>query len=186
MSDKPQTRVLTPVARLSFPCLFQKSAPMQGQTEGKYQCELIFEPGADLSAMKDAANNAAKVKWAGKPPQGVRSPFRDNSERNNPDNYPPGGVFLSCRSKDKPGVIVGPNKEECIDPSEVYGGCYVRVSISAFGYDVSGNSGVSFGLNNVWKVKEGEPFGPRRSAAQDFGGASSGVDAEAFGENPLL
>ena len=38
----------------------------------------------------------------------------------------------------------------------------------AFTYDTKGNKGVSFGLNNVQKVKDDEPLGNFSRAEDDF------------------
>lgn len=178
--QEPNTkRVITPVARLSYPYLFQKSEGMNGG-EGKYQCELIFAPDADLSELRRAANEAAKGKWGDKVPKNLRTPFRKGDEdREDKDGYE-GAIFIGARSKDKPGVVVGRERLQA-EESDVYGGCYVKASVTAFAYDQAGNKGVSFALNNVWKIRDGEPFGSRRNADEEFGDAD--VDEDAFGED---
>lgn len=173
-----EKRVITPVARLSYPYLFRRAEAMGGG-EGKYQCELIFEKGADLSELKAAANQAARDKWGDKVPKNIKSPFRDgDTDRTDKDGYA-GNTFIGARSKDKPGVVVGSYRKPPEDESEIYGGCYVKASVTAFAYDQSGNKGVSFALNNVWKLREGEPFGSYRSAEDEFSCAE--VDEDVFG-----
>jgi hypothetical protein len=180
MSEKNDCRVITPIARLSYPYLFVPSKGMDGGGE-KYQCELIFSPEVDLSELRKAANLAAKNKWGDKIPKGIRSPFRNGDEdREDKDGYA-GCIFIGARSKTRPGVIVGRDRVPCTDESEVYGGCYVKASITAFAYDTSGNKGVSFALNNVWKIRDGEPFGNKRNAETDF--ATAEVDEDAFGDS---
>jgi len=178
MSDDPK-RVKTPLARLSFPHLF-KRARMDENQEAKFSCNLIFEDGTDLSALKRAAMQAIRDKWGDKPPKKLRTPFRDGNDMNY-DGYED-ATFISCRSSTKPGVIVGRDREVCTDESEIYGGCYVVASVTAFAYDTSGNKGVSFALNNVWKVRDGEAFGNARVAAEDDF-ADHEVDEDAFGED---
>ena len=46
------------------------------------------------------------------------------------------------------------------------------VSVTFFGYDVSGNRGVACGLNNIMKFKDGERLGGRSSAESDFADVS--------------
>jgi hypothetical protein len=58
--------------------------------------------------------------------------------------------------------------QEIIDSTEVYSGCYAKVSINAFPYSVSGNKGVSFGLNHVQKLRDGDFLGGRSKAEDDF------------------
>lgn len=178
MSDKTTLRVVTPVARLSYPYLFRPSQPQDGQGEAKYQCELIFEAGTDLSQLQEAAAAAAKAKWGDKIPAKLRSPFRDGEDRDGKAGYDPGTVFISARSKDQPGVVKGRDRVPC-NESEIYGGCYVRASVTAFAYEHAGNKGVSFALNNVWMIREGEPFGSRVAADEEFAGVD--MDADAFG-----
>lgn len=177
-------RVITPKARLSYPALFKPAKAMADGGEEKFQCELIFPAGTDLSELKKAANEAARAKWGNKIPAKLRSPFRSGDEdRVGKDGYE-GAIFISCRSKDKPGVVIGPNREPCMKESDVYGGCYVRVSVTAFAYDTGGNKGVAFALNNVWKIADGEPFANRKSAEEEF--ADVETDAESFGEESLV
>lgn len=177
-TEETTKRVITPEARLSYPYLFEKSEGMNG-AEGKYQCELIFEPGADLSELRAAANAAAKDKWGDNIPKNLRSPFRKgDDDREDKDGYE-GRVFIGARSKDRPGIVVGRDRHACTDPSEIYGGCWVKASVTAFAYDTSGNKGVSFALNNVWKLRDGEPFGSRRNASEEFG--EEEIDEDAFG-----
>lgn len=176
MSEK---RVIIPMCRLSFPALFRPAKPMADGGDEKYQCELIFDEGQDLTELRAAATQAIRDKWGDKTPKNLRTPFRKGTDRDS-EGYPDDCTFISARSTDKPGIVVGPNREPCMDQSEVYGGCYVRVSVTAFAYDAKGNKGVSFALNNVWKIKDGEPFGNRRNAEEEF--SEVDVDAESFGE----
>jgi hypothetical protein len=55
-----------------------------------------------------------------------------------------------------------------LDSSEVYSGCYARVSINAFAYNTNGNRGISFGLNHVQKTRDGDFLGGRTRAEDDF------------------
>jgi hypothetical protein len=176
--ERNACRVITPEARLSYPHLFRPQEGLDGGKD-KYGCELIFAPGTDLSALKAAANLAAKKKWGDKVPKKLRTPFRIGDEdRDGKDGYQ-GATFIGARSADKPGIVIGQNRDICTDESQIYGGCYVRASVTAFAYETKGNAGVSFALNNVWKLRDGEPFGNRVPADQDF--ADCDADAEAFG-----
>jgi len=159
-------RVVTPVGRLSYAHVFEPYAFNETDTP-KYSCELIFDEGTDLKALKAAANVAAEEFFGkGKIPKNLRTPFRDGSDREQ-EAYE-GKTFIGARSKDQPGIVIGPNRDECVDRNEVYSGCRARLSVTAFGYDHMGNKGVTFALNHVWKVEDDEPFGDRVSAADEF------------------
>lgn len=193
MADIARVKLLTPKARLSYPTLFRARAQQEGQEE-KFSCALIFDAEAqktpEFAAMKAAAGAAAKAKWGDKIPSNMRNPFRDGAEKDS-EGYGPGTIFINVSSKQKPGVVrkTGPRPEDIesiFDENDVYAGMYVVVSVSPYAYDAKGNKGVSFGLNNVLKVGEGDPLGGRSSAANDFagiaappvtgGGASSAAD----------
>jgi len=184
MSPKTATevskRVITPLARLSYPYLFEPAQAMQAGGQEKYQCELIFSPDADLSELRAAIEQAKHDKWGDKPPAKLRSPFRDgDTDREGKMGYD-GCTFIGARSNQQPGVVIGRYKDPVVNQSDVYGGCWVKASVTAFAYDTNGNKGLSFGLNNVWKIRDGDPFGSRRSAEDDF--SSEELDPAAFGE----
>ena len=52
--------------------------------------------------------------------------------------------------------------------SEVYSGVYGRASISCYAFNSNGNRGIACGLNNLQKLRDGEPLGGRASAESDF------------------
>lgn len=55
-----------------------------------------------------------------------------------------------------------------MDKGEVYSGCYARVSLNLYAFNVDGNKGIAAGLNNVQKLGEGEPLSGRSRAEDDF------------------
>jgi hypothetical protein len=61
-----------------------------------------------------------------------------------------------------------------VDEDEIYSGVWAIISVTFYGYDVSGNRGIACGLNNVMKFKDGERLGGRSSADNDF----ADIDAE--------
>ena len=180
--SKPQKdprRVITPKARLNFATLFTPRAGMDGG-EPVYSYVLVFEAGTDLTAMKNAAWNAAYEKWGDKAKtMTLRNPFRPNSDREGQSGFPPGGVFISCRSKAKPQVVDGA-KRPITSPDEIYSGCYVRAAVQAFAYDQKGNKGVSFAAGPLQKWEDGERLDNRITADQAFE-PLPGAEAGPFG-----
>ena len=67
----------------------------------------------------------------------------------------------------KPGIIDAA-KKAITDEDEFYSGCYGRASLNFFPYNASGNKGVAAGLNNLQKIKDGDPLSGRQSAEADF------------------
>ena len=159
--------VMTPEFRVSFPAVFKpKRQKGDATSEPKYGLTMLFPKGADLSKLKAAAQEAVKEKWGDKPPKNLRSPFRDQGEKEY-EGYVEGAVFVSASSKQKPG-LVDRQRQDIIDETEFYPGCYARATIRAFAYDNNGNKGVAFGLNNVQKLRDGDPLGGRTRAQDDF------------------
>ena len=93
--------------------------------------------------------------------------MRDGDLERPDDEAYKGHWFINANAKNKPG-IVDANREEIIDHSEVYSGVYGRASINFYAFNVQGNRGIACGLNNLQKIRDGEPLGGQLSAADDF------------------
>ena len=157
--------VLTPKFRASFANVFRPGKAMEEGKAPKYSLTMLFEKGADLSKLKAAAAQAAKDKWGDKPPKQMRSPFRDQGEKEFA-GYVEGAVFINATSDKKPG-LVDAKVQDIIDESDFYSGCYARATVRAFAYSKAGNNGVAFGLQNVQKLADGEPLGGGGAKASD-------------------
>jgi hypothetical protein len=172
--------VLTPKFRVSFPNVFRPGKSMQVGAEPKYSITMLFEKGADLTPLKQAAHNAVVEKWGTdqtKWPKNLRNPFRDQGEKEFP-GYEAGAIFISASSKQKPG-LVDAKVQDIIEEHQFYPGCYARATVRAFAYDQAGNRGVSFGLQNIQKLADGEPLGGRTNPSQDFEAVSDGAASTA-------
>ena len=64
--------------------------------------------------------------------------------------------------------IVDNNVQPILDRSEVYSGCYGRVSLNFYAFNSNGNKEIACGLGNIQKLRDGEPLGGRSSACDDF------------------
>lgn len=164
------SNIITPEFRVSFPQILE---PRLNDLNGKMEYSLValFPKGADLSALKAAAAAAAKEKWGDKLPANMRSPFRDQAEKEKDGKLPAGmeagAIFMSLKANQRPG-LVDAKVQPIIDASDFYAGCWARAQVRAFAYDNKGNRGVSFGLQNVQKMREGEPLGSRVRAEDAF------------------
>lgn len=169
-TEKPKN--ITPIGRASYPNIFEPRA-MDEKSDPNYSITLIFDKDADLSAMKAAANQAVKDKWGDKQPKKLESPFRDGNEKEG-EEYKD-RIFVNFKAKaTRPPGVVGPNGKK-LDPKsgEFYPGCYARVSFSCYAWEYMGKCGVSFGLNNVQKTGDGEPFDGRRDPEDEFEAVAS-------------
>jgi hypothetical protein len=167
-------KAITPKARLSYPALFEPKIPPQ-QTEPVYSCTLVFEDGTNLAELEKLADSVGQEKWGDKYASlkktgKIRSPFRTDGEEK---GYPEGSIFINIKSKQAPGIVsIYPGEDgkpqKITDPAQVYAGCYVRASVRAFAYDTQGNKGVSFALNNIQKMADGERLDGRSRAEDEF------------------
>ena len=55
-----------------------------------------------------------------------------------------------------------------MDRSEVYSGCYGRASITFYAFNSNGNRGIAVGLNNLQKIRNGEPLDGHTRAEDDL------------------
>lgn len=190
MSDKSiPTQCITPEFRVSYPAVFQaKLNKLSGKTQ--YSLVALFKKGEDLSKLEAAAKAACKKKWGDDPkkwPKKLRSPFRDQAERERegedgekfmPDGYEKGAKFLTLTTTQQPG-IVDQKRQPILDAEKFYAGCWARASVNAGAYDTAGNQGVAFYLNNLQLVRDDDPFSGRRKAEEEFAAIEVADSADA-------
>lgn len=176
------SNIMSPKFRISYPSVFKKKLNPLSKKE-EYSCMALFPKGADLSRLIAAAKEKTVETWGVDPkkwPKNLRSPFRKHEEKiiENDDGskvYPQGmeagGIFLTFKSAEKPGVVQADGKTDCLE-SDIYAGCYCRATLSVYAYghkgNTGGNCGISFGLQNIQKWEEGDPLGSRTKAQDDF------------------
>lgn len=156
---------VSPVGRVSYPHVFEAN---EFQGKRNFSITLIFDSADELKDMKALANEVAKAKWPKGLPSNFRSPFRDGDEKNQPEYEGKTYITFKC-NEDRPPQVVGPDKQPIVKGSgKFYPGCFARVSFSCYAYDTAGNRGVSFGLNNVQKVRDGDRLDSGSTADSDF------------------
>ena len=77
------------------------------------------------------------------------------------------GNGKNANANSAPG-IVDADCNPIMTRSEVYSGVYGRASISFYAFNSSGNKSIACGLNNLQKIRDGEPLGGKASAESDF------------------
>lgn len=97
----------------------------------------------------------------------IKTPLRDGDAERPDDEEYKNCYFINANSSTVPG-IVDANRNTIIDSSEVYSGVYGRASISFYAFNSNGNKGISRGLNNLQKIRDGEPLGGRSREEDDF------------------
>lgn len=142
------SKVVTETVRLSYAHIWEP-ASINGGDE-KYSVSLII-PKSDtktIKAIQDAVEQAkqdGKAKFGGKIPANLKLPLRDGDIERPDDEAYADSYFINANSKDKP-QIVDTKVQPILDRSEVYSGCYARVSISLYAFNTNGNKGIACGL----------------------------------------
>jgi hypothetical protein len=176
---------MTPKFRVSYPNVFE---PRLNDQSGKmeYTMVALFEKGANLDELKALVKKAAEAEFGTdqkKWPKNLRSPFRDQGEREKeledgtkimPEGYVKGAVFINLKNKVQPG-LVDADRKAILDPAEFYAGCWARATVSVFGYS-KGSPGVAIWMNNVQKLADGEPISGRPRAEDEFAAVSGGAE----------
>ena len=99
--------------------------------------------------------------------ESLKLPLRDGDKERKGDPAYAGCMFINANSSTAPG-IVDADCNPILDRSEVYSGVYGRASINFYAFNSNGNKGIACGLNNLQKIRDGEPLGGKSSAASDF------------------
>jgi hypothetical protein len=143
----------------------------------KYSVSLIIpkDDVATVNKIKAAIEAAyregeSKLKGNGKtvPALSVlKTPLRDGDLERPDDEAYANSYFVNANSSTAPG-IVDADRQPIIERSEVYSGVYGRASINFYAFNSNGNKGIACGLNNLQKIRDGEPLGGKASAESDF------------------
>jgi len=169
----------TPVFRAAFPQVFE-AKQINGQGKAKYSVAMLFDPKEIkkdpqqiklFNIMKDMVNVVAKEKW-GKVPVKLKTPFKKGDEQINAttekvyDGFT-GMEVLNASSETKPG-LVDQNMNAIMEPGEFYGGVFAQATVNVYAWEhPTGGKGVSFGLQNIQKVRDGDSFGGGKSNPDD-------------------
>lgn len=174
--DVNPCKVITgPNVRWSYVNVWEPRSVMGGRM--KYSLSLII-PKSDVETLDQirrairAAYEAGGMKLRGNdksvpPLEDLILPLRDGDVEHAGDAAYEGCMFLNASSTVAPG-IVDAKRQPITDHSLVYSGVYGRASVTFFAFNVDGNRGISCGLNNLQKIRDGEPLSARIPAEEDF------------------
>ena len=171
MAKQNNTKVVTGIVRLSYANVWEPKSINGG--DPKYSSSIII-PKSDIETVNainaaiDCAMKEGIGKFGGKiPPKGaLKLPLRDGDIERDDEAYK-GCFFVNANSVSAP-QVVDRNRQPIQDLSEVYSGCYARVSINFYAFNSNGNRGIACGLNNLQLIRAGEPLGSKASAESDF------------------
>jgi hypothetical protein len=173
--ENPQKVITGPDTRWSYVNAWEAKS-INGGTP-KFSVSLIIpkSDAATLAKVKKAIQAAynegqGKLKGNGKtvpPLSSLKTPLRDGDLERPDDPAYSNSFFLNANSGAAPG-IVDANCEPILDRSEVYSGVYGRASVNFYAFNSNGNRGIAVGLNNLQKLRDGEPLGGKSRAEDDF------------------
>jgi hypothetical protein len=170
------TQVVTGEVRLSYVNLFEARKIGEKDKVAKYSLTILIPKNTpsgkktieDIQmAIKKAAEKGAAKHFNGRIPTNLDniSTLRDGDTAvddigdfkhiKNPELKD--HMYLRLSSKFPPKVL-NTQKQEIINPLEVYSGMYGRVSLTTFAYSGDGRRGISAVLNNVMITRDGEPL----------------------------
>lgn len=172
---KPETYVVTDAVRLHYARVWEPDA-YDGR-DPRYSCRVLI-PKSDkatvtkIRAAIEAALNEGGERYPDRFPEwdGITFPLHDGDMEQTGEAYRD-CWYLNARSKRAPAIVdraVKPIK----DRSQVYSGCYARVSLSFYPYVGESGGGVAVALGNIQKLRDGDPLESRAeddfSAMNDF------------------
>ncbi len=181
MADQKTTKLWTPEFRVHFPYIWEPRQKRQadGSMKETFEIAMSFPKTADLSEMKAKADAIGMEKWGSKyeeikAEEGFLSPFKDGNKKKKVADFK-GRIIVNAKTNYRPGVVemINNKPEPIIDPLEFYAGVYAAATVHFYAYDKEGNTGISCGLENLCKTREGKRLGGATSAADDFAGYQS-------------
>ena len=174
-ATNPLKVITGPDTRWSFANVWEPKS-VNGGTP-KFSVSLIVPKSdvktvAKIKAAIEAAyhEGEAKLKGSGKsvpPLAAIKYPLRDGDIERPDDSAYANAYFINANATSAPG-IVDADRNPILSRSEVYSGVYGRASISFYAFNSNGNKGIACGLNNLQKMRDGEPLGGKTSAESDF------------------
>ena len=169
------TKVVTGECRFSYANLWEPKA-MDENSKAKYSVSLII-PKSDTKTIEKikAAIQAAYAEGKGKlgngkvvpPLTSLKTPLRDGDLERPDDEAYANSYFINANSILAPG-IVDADRQAILDHSEVYSGIYGRASINFYAFKTNTAKGIACGLQNVQKLRDGDPLGGHSRAEDDF------------------
>jgi hypothetical protein len=171
------TKVITGETRLSYANLWEPKSINGGSP--KYSVSLII-PKSDkrtLEKIKAAIQAAytegeSKLKGNGKtvPTLAIlKTPLRDGDAERPDDEAYANAYFINANSGTAPGIVDNQQEPQPITVrSEIYSGVYARASVNFYAFNSNGNKGIACGLNNIQKLRDGDPLGGKSRAEDDF------------------
>lgn len=168
-------KVITPEFRGSFVNVMEAKAYSADQ-DPKYSMTIAIPKDDKFWKELNAEIKAVCIKKWNEVPKKYKTFFKDGDEEEEKYGFK-GMTVFTASNKQKPGIVVKNDKGDLVEPmnnDEIYSGAYYRASLRPYAYEYQNSKGVAISLDNVMKTKEGERFGSKTSAAEDFSDFAEG------------
>ena len=170
-------KFVTPPFRLSFPHLFEPHKAPQAK-DPKYSITMLFPKDSEERKLMNTKLRLAAAECWGKDKEKwpkIHWPWRDGDDKAEYKGYA-GHDYASADTKaDSPPGVVNRQREDILNPRDIYAGCYARAEVTAkaipgIGVDDNGKpkNFVKFYLSHVMFWQKGEAFGAGGSAKDAF------------------
>jgi len=170
-------QVATPFGRFVFFDLesenTQAKHPLNKYPSDRFDVTLIFEKGADFSALRAECERVAQQAF--KKVEGIEMPFANGDEKSM--DCMKGHIVVRAKSKKKPG-LVDEHKSRMNSEEEMRSGMWGRIIVSPFSYTSGRTKGVTLLLKKA-QVCLDRPYD-----VIGIGGADADFDDSASGGSP--
>jgi len=198
MAKEEVKKFKTPEFRVSFPKVFKAEAFKEGDTP-KFSITMLFDAKAQASdAFKILKGESKKAfiekhgaaAWEGPKdwfgwPVGYHNPFKkpDADMVEKYDGYDADTIYTRA-STQYAIPVVDEHVQKIIEETKFYAGCYAWAYVQINAYKNGANKGVSFYLQAVQKIRDGEAFSSRARAEDLFESvAPASEEASASGDD---
>ena len=175
--DTNLTKVITGKCRASYANLWEPKSINGGKP--KFSVSIIIPKSDSVTLGKvrkaiDAAYQEGETKLKGNgrvvpPLEALKTPLRDGDLERPGDEAYANSFFINANSGTAPGIVDNQQEPQPITVrSEIYSGVYARASVNFYAFNSNGNKGIACGLNNIQKLRDGEPLGGKSRAEDDF------------------
>lgn len=175
--------IVTGKTRLSWPCLFQAESYQGGKP--KFKATLLWDKNdpkcmEDLKRLKAACEEVATKAFGSA--KGVKLPFRKGEEKADKWDGYKDAIYVTATTSRRPGVVDAKLKQA--EEVDIYPGCYVRAQLTPASYQQAGQNGVTFWLNHVQKLAEGDRLGGGGGSPESAFGeySDAGLEEEPFAD----
>lgn len=162
-------KTTTPMGRIAYPYAFERAKSLDPDKEGKYEVTLYIPKSENIDALLSEVNRVGKeafgTKFIGQDKL-KHPPIKDGDEKGS-DHPAFNHWIVRGKSNSKPAVVKG-DLSALTDSDDLYGGCFGKLNLTPASYQIPSGWGITFYLNAVQKVKDGERFAGSSTSPEEM------------------